>query len=379
MLPHPACGPHVCLLQAALLRRRRSGRDVWAPLLRCWLVPALRSSSPASPCCGAAALRTSPVLPPSPRRFLSSAVSCAAPACRDGGSISDVRFEGITIATRYYHPSWWGAAEPIYVTALPRAPGMQVGSHVAQACRAGPAAAVPAPGMPLHTAAAGRAERCGPGRPGAWRCQQPWGSLQPLVQLPLPFLAAGARLTERLVRCRLLPWPLWLLRLQVGSVADVTFSNISATAENGIFLSGGPLVAGSAGGSEAGSSGRPATASQPGGAGAGAVGRTAGGAEMRRQQRQQQQQQQRSLRGIRMERVSVRLRQRSRFAGGCQDYRPSSNASLGAGAAAGGAHRRGGLSPGWWWPAGLDCSSGSTASVWVAGADDVRLSDVEVS
>ncbi|EFN59558.1 hypothetical protein CHLNCDRAFT_8203, partial [Chlorella variabilis] len=101
---------------------------------------------------------------------------------RDGGSISDVRFEGITIATRYYHPSWWGAAEPIYVTALPRAPGMQV-----------------------------------------------------------------------------------------GSVADVTFSNISATAENGIFLSGGPL---------------------------------------------------RSLRGIRMERVSVRLRQRSRFAGGCQDYRP---------------------------------------------------------
>lgn len=39
---------------------------------------------------------------------------------RDGGNVSDVKFSNINISTRYYDPSWWGRAEPIYVTTCPR-------------------------------------------------------------------------------------------------------------------------------------------------------------------------------------------------------------------------------------------------------------------
>lgn len=52
---------------------------------------------------------------------------CRPTPCRDGGSISHVRFQNISASTRLYHPSWWGAAEPIYVTALPRNRSTQVG------------------------------------------------------------------------------------------------------------------------------------------------------------------------------------------------------------------------------------------------------------
>lgn len=36
------------------------------------------------------------------------------------GNVSDVTFSNIKISTRYYDPSWWGRAEPIYVTTCPR-------------------------------------------------------------------------------------------------------------------------------------------------------------------------------------------------------------------------------------------------------------------
>ncbi|XP_015579399.1 exo-poly-alpha-D-galacturonosidase [Ricinus communis] len=39
---------------------------------------------------------------------------------RDGGNVSDITFSNINITTRYYHQSWWGRAEPIYVTTCPR-------------------------------------------------------------------------------------------------------------------------------------------------------------------------------------------------------------------------------------------------------------------
>ncbi|PSS15645.1 Polygalacturonaseprecursor [Actinidia chinensis var. chinensis] len=39
---------------------------------------------------------------------------------RDGGNVSDITFANINISTRYYDPSWWGRAEPIYVTTCPR-------------------------------------------------------------------------------------------------------------------------------------------------------------------------------------------------------------------------------------------------------------------
>ena len=36
------------------------------------------------------------------------------------GNVSDVTFSNINITTRYYDPSWWGRAEPIYVSTCPR-------------------------------------------------------------------------------------------------------------------------------------------------------------------------------------------------------------------------------------------------------------------
>ncbi len=47
---------------------------------------------------------------------------------RDGGSVEDVAFERITIGTRRFAPDFWGAAEPVYVTALPRNRSTSVGT-----------------------------------------------------------------------------------------------------------------------------------------------------------------------------------------------------------------------------------------------------------
>ena len=44
------------------------------------------------------------------------------------GNVSDVTFSNINISTRYYDPSWWGRAEPIYVTTCPRDSGAKEGS-----------------------------------------------------------------------------------------------------------------------------------------------------------------------------------------------------------------------------------------------------------
>jgi hypothetical protein len=41
---------------------------------------------------------------------------------RDHGTVENVLFSDLIVETRYFHPDWWGAAEPIYVTALPRRP-----------------------------------------------------------------------------------------------------------------------------------------------------------------------------------------------------------------------------------------------------------------
>ncbi|CAI9100089.1 OLC1v1037019C1 [Oldenlandia corymbosa var. corymbosa] len=47
---------------------------------------------------------------------------------RDGGNASDITFSNINITTRYYDPSWWGRAEPIYVTTCPRHRNSKQGS-----------------------------------------------------------------------------------------------------------------------------------------------------------------------------------------------------------------------------------------------------------
>lgn len=45
-------------------------------------------------------------------------VRCSELSC--AGNVSDIIFSNINISTRYYDPSWWGRAEPIYVTTCPR-------------------------------------------------------------------------------------------------------------------------------------------------------------------------------------------------------------------------------------------------------------------
>lgn len=47
---------------------------------------------------------------------------------RDGGDVSDVTFSNIKLRTRYYDPSWWGRAEPIYITTCPRDQSSKAGS-----------------------------------------------------------------------------------------------------------------------------------------------------------------------------------------------------------------------------------------------------------
>ena len=47
---------------------------------------------------------------------------------RDHGNVEDVIFSDTTVETRHFHPLWWGQAEAIYVTAVPRDDSVQVGS-----------------------------------------------------------------------------------------------------------------------------------------------------------------------------------------------------------------------------------------------------------
>ena len=47
---------------------------------------------------------------------------------RDDGNVEDVIFSDCVIETRHFHPLWWGQAEAISVTAVPRDDSVQVGS-----------------------------------------------------------------------------------------------------------------------------------------------------------------------------------------------------------------------------------------------------------
>ena len=46
---------------------------------------------------------------------------------RDHGNVENVLFANCLIETRFFSPGWWGRAEPIYVTAIHRAPGTKLG------------------------------------------------------------------------------------------------------------------------------------------------------------------------------------------------------------------------------------------------------------
>jgi len=46
---------------------------------------------------------------------------------RDGGTVENVICSNMTIQTRLFHPFWWGASEPIYVTAFNRTHGSALG------------------------------------------------------------------------------------------------------------------------------------------------------------------------------------------------------------------------------------------------------------
>lgn len=44
------------------------------------------------------------------------------------GNVDDIVFSNIRISTRYYDPSWWGRAEPIYITTCPRDSSSKAGT-----------------------------------------------------------------------------------------------------------------------------------------------------------------------------------------------------------------------------------------------------------
>lgn len=46
---------------------------------------------------------------------------------RDEGNIENVLVQNLTIETRLFDPAWWGAAEPISITAIPRTTGGKIG------------------------------------------------------------------------------------------------------------------------------------------------------------------------------------------------------------------------------------------------------------
>lgn len=46
---------------------------------------------------------------------------------RDEGTVENILFSNLTVETRYPDPDWWGVAEPIHISALPRTAGQKVG------------------------------------------------------------------------------------------------------------------------------------------------------------------------------------------------------------------------------------------------------------
>ena len=46
---------------------------------------------------------------------------------RDSGTVENILFSDITIHTQLHGPQWWGKAEPIYVTAIPRTKETKLG------------------------------------------------------------------------------------------------------------------------------------------------------------------------------------------------------------------------------------------------------------
>lgn len=125
---------------------------------------------------------------------------------------------------------------------------------------------------------------------------------------------------------------------QLGVVSTVSFKDITATGENGIFIAGGPM------GVHPPGQRRPVLPP--------------------------------SLSGISLKAIQLQLVKRTDYPGGCQDFRPSSNDTSGGttGSPADGSPATADA----WWPSGLDCSAGGTAPLWVSGAEKVSLVDIAI-
>jgi hypothetical protein len=54
---------------------------------------------------------------------------------RDEGNVEEVSFSDCLIETRQFHPKWWGNAEAVYITAIPRHPDRVVGTVRGISCR----------------------------------------------------------------------------------------------------------------------------------------------------------------------------------------------------------------------------------------------------
>lgn len=76
------------------------------------------------------ALKDAPLAPcavPPPAAVAAAAAPKVAPSyrglaiqLRDAGSVTNVTMANVTVHTELFNPRWWGAGEPIYLTALPR-------------------------------------------------------------------------------------------------------------------------------------------------------------------------------------------------------------------------------------------------------------------
>lgn len=49
---------------------------------------------------------------------------------RDQGSMEGLQFTNITIESLFYERVWWGGAEPIHITAMPRAVNTEVSTLI---------------------------------------------------------------------------------------------------------------------------------------------------------------------------------------------------------------------------------------------------------
>jgi hypothetical protein len=54
---------------------------------------------------------------------------------RDEGNVENILFSDCLIETRQFHPKWWGNAEAVYITAIPRHPDREVGMVKGVICR----------------------------------------------------------------------------------------------------------------------------------------------------------------------------------------------------------------------------------------------------